>query len=314
LVARIRRGRGPSRTVPGPVVAAGRGLLRRRRFCLGKGPWVASSRARTPWERPTFRLQHGRVGGVPSGRSDRRDRTPPPRARRARRARAYIPGRSAEEVMERFHIRTVIKLGSNENPLGSPPRRKALIRSLDRIHTIRTATAPGCASGSRNGWALPAHFCFANGVDNVLTCVGLAYLDAGDRCVRRRADLPPPTSAWPGPRRHPGRGPASRLAVRCPGDRGGRRRGRRPCSSAPEQPHGLGPASREVRELLERIRGGPRRPGRRLRGVGGRSRVPDRSPCSAATPTSWCCGPSRIYGWRASASATLSPRPRSSAR
>src|SRR5207302_7643956 len=97
----------------------------------------------------------------------------------------YIPGRSAEEVMERFHIRTVIKLGSNENPLGLSPRvRRALIRSLDRIHHYPDGDCTRLRERLAERLGLsPAHFCVANGVDNVLTCVGLAYLDAGDRCV-----------------------------------------------------------------------------------------------------------------------------------
>jgi histidinol-phosphate aminotransferase len=109
-----------------------------------------------------------------------------PRARSALAAlEPYIPGRSAEEVVERFGLTTVTKLGSNENPLGISPRvREALIQSLDSIHhypdgectRLRTRLA------ERLGLS-PAHFFFANGVDNVLTCVGLAFLDAGERCV-----------------------------------------------------------------------------------------------------------------------------------
>ena len=87
--------------------------------------------------------------------------------------------------MERFGLTRVVKLGSNENPLGPSPRvREALIQALDRIHhypdgectTLRRRLA------ERLGLT-PAHFCVANGVDNVLTCLGLAYLDPGDRCV-----------------------------------------------------------------------------------------------------------------------------------
>jgi histidinol-phosphate aminotransferase len=36
--------------------------------------------------------------------------------------RPYEPGLSAEDVQERFGLRRVVKLGSNENPLGSSPR------------------------------------------------------------------------------------------------------------------------------------------------------------------------------------------------
>jgi len=109
-----------------------------------------------------------------------------PRARSALAAlEPYIPGRSAEEVTERFHITTVTKLGSNENPLGLSPRvRDALIRSLDRIHHYPDGDCTRLRRRLADRLGLtPAHLCCANGVDNVLTCVGLAYLDPGERCV-----------------------------------------------------------------------------------------------------------------------------------
>jgi len=111
---------------------------------------------------------------------------PHPRARKALAAlEPYIPGRSAEEVMERYALREVAKLGSNENPLGISSRvRDALIAAIDRVHHYPD---PECARLRRQMAARlglsPDHLVFANGVDNVLTCLGLAFLDAGDRCV-----------------------------------------------------------------------------------------------------------------------------------
>jgi histidinol-phosphate aminotransferase len=97
----------------------------------------------------------------------------------------YVPGLSAEEIKERYHLEAVAKLGSNENPLGVSPRvRRALIEAIDRVHQYPD---PECGSlrqlaAARLG-VPPDHLFFANGVDNVLTCLGLAFLDAGDRCV-----------------------------------------------------------------------------------------------------------------------------------
>jgi histidinol-phosphate aminotransferase len=97
----------------------------------------------------------------------------------------YVPGRSAEDVMERFGLTEVAKLGSNENPLGLSPRvREALIRSLDRIHHYPDGECTGLRRRLAARLELTsAHFCVANGVDNVLTCLGLAFLDTGDRVV-----------------------------------------------------------------------------------------------------------------------------------
>jgi histidinol-phosphate aminotransferase len=109
-----------------------------------------------------------------------------PHARKALAAlHPYVPGRSAEEVMELYDLPRVVKLGSNENPLGLSPRvRTALIAALDRIHHY----PDGESTRLRQQLAVrlgvtPAHLFCANGVDNVLTCLGLAFLDPGDRCV-----------------------------------------------------------------------------------------------------------------------------------
>lgn len=97
----------------------------------------------------------------------------------------YVPGRSAEEVMELYHPPRVVKLGSNENPLGLSPRvRTALIAALDQIHHYPDGACTRLRRqlASRLG-VTPAHLFCANGVDNVLTCLGLAFLDPGDRCA-----------------------------------------------------------------------------------------------------------------------------------
>lgn len=97
----------------------------------------------------------------------------------------YVPGRSAEDVRKQYGLSTVAKLGSNENPLGISRRiRDAILGVIDGVHQYPD---PTCASlrrrlAERYGLT-PDHVCVANGVDNVLTCLGLAFLDAGDRCV-----------------------------------------------------------------------------------------------------------------------------------
>ncbi len=87
--------------------------------------------------------------------------------------------------MERYRVREITKLGSNENPLGVSPRVKdAILSALDRIHHYPD---PECVHLRRRLAArlgvTPEHLMVANGVDNVLTGFGLAFLDPGDRCV-----------------------------------------------------------------------------------------------------------------------------------
>ncbi|HET7264877.1 MAG TPA: histidinol-phosphate transaminase [bacterium] len=111
---------------------------------------------------------------------------PHPLARKALAAiEPYVPGRSAEDVRREFGLASVAKLGSNENPLGvSPKIRGALLAAIDGVHQYPDPTSASLRRrvAARFG-VTPEHVCVANGVDNVLTCLGLAFLDTGDRCV-----------------------------------------------------------------------------------------------------------------------------------
>jgi histidinol-phosphate aminotransferase len=97
----------------------------------------------------------------------------------------YVPGRSAEDVRKQYGLSTVAKLGSNENPLGVSRRiRDALLSVIDGVHQYPDPTCAALRRRLAERYGLtPDHVCVANGVDNVLTCLGLAFLDAGERCV-----------------------------------------------------------------------------------------------------------------------------------
>ncbi|WP_456472391.1 histidinol-phosphate transaminase [Methanocaldococcus sp.] len=52
-----------------------------------------------------------------------------------RKMKPYVPGRSKEEIMRKYNLKRIIKLGSNENPWGTSERAKeAIKRELNRIH------------------------------------------------------------------------------------------------------------------------------------------------------------------------------------
>ncbi len=46
----------------------------------------------------------------------------------------YVPGTSIEEVRRRLGLDRIIKLASNENPLGSSPKAMAALGTIDRLH------------------------------------------------------------------------------------------------------------------------------------------------------------------------------------
>ena len=54
---------------------------------------------------------------------------PPPVPERVRRLQPYVPGKPVEEVQREFGLDEVIKLASNENPLGPSPLAIAAIRA-----------------------------------------------------------------------------------------------------------------------------------------------------------------------------------------
>lgn len=61
---------------------------------------------------------------------------PPKPRKEIKNFQPYIPGRPIEEIKNRFGIRTVYKLASNENPLGCPKKtvRRIILKLIDSLH------------------------------------------------------------------------------------------------------------------------------------------------------------------------------------
>ena len=56
--------------------------------------------------------------------------------------RPYVPGKPIEETQREFNLKKVIKLASNENPLGpSPLAKKAVQAELRDLHRYPDASA-----------------------------------------------------------------------------------------------------------------------------------------------------------------------------
>lgn len=96
--------------------------------------------------------------------------------------RAYSPGKPIEEVQRELGLERVIKLASNENPLGPPPGAIAAVQSAATNmnlypdasgHALRTALA------KRHG--LPfEQVVLGNGSDELIHLLGLVLLDGPD--------------------------------------------------------------------------------------------------------------------------------------
>jgi histidinol-phosphate aminotransferase len=55
----------------------------------------------------------------------------------------YVPGKSIEEIRERFGLAKVVKLASNENPLGASPKAVEAFHGIaDSLHLYPRGDAP----------------------------------------------------------------------------------------------------------------------------------------------------------------------------
>ena len=104
----------------------------------------------------------------------------------------YSPGRPIEEVQREYGLEDVIKLASNENPLGPSPRAvEAIKEALPRLnlypdgqsYTLRHALAEFLDLE-------PDQLAVGNGADGIIMETCMAYLDQGDEVVVSRSSFP----------------------------------------------------------------------------------------------------------------------------
>jgi len=97
----------------------------------------------------------------------------------------YVPGKPVEEVERELNISGVIKLASNENPLGPSPRAlQALEEYLPRLNFYPDGNCYYLKQdlAARLGVEMD-QVVFGNGADELITLVGAAYLDPGDEVL-----------------------------------------------------------------------------------------------------------------------------------
>lgn len=97
----------------------------------------------------------------------------------------YVPGMSIEQVREQFGLKDIIKLASNENPLGPSPQALAAMQSaMADLHTYPDGAARRLVAALSHRFELPEnHFIVGNGSDGVIKLMAEAYLEAGDDIV-----------------------------------------------------------------------------------------------------------------------------------
>jgi histidinol-phosphate aminotransferase len=97
----------------------------------------------------------------------------------------YSPGRPMEEVERELGIDDVLKLASNENPLGpSPMALQAIREALQGLHRYPDGGCYALRQGlSRRLGVKPEELCFGNGSNELLELVTRAFLGPGDEAV-----------------------------------------------------------------------------------------------------------------------------------
>ena len=101
----------------------------------------------------------------------------------------YVPGKPIEETQREFKLRRVVKLASNENPLGpSPKALQAIRRAVASTHRYPDASGYQLkqALAVKNGLA-PEQFILGNGSEEIMDFMIRTYCVPGDAIVTSQA-------------------------------------------------------------------------------------------------------------------------------
>jgi len=108
------------------------------------------------------------------------------------RIRPYVPGKPIDEVKRRYGLEDVIKLASNENPLGvSPKALEAMAAALSGVNLYPDGSSYALREALSERFALPIDsIAVGNGADDLILQISIAYLDQGDSVIVSRSSFP----------------------------------------------------------------------------------------------------------------------------
>jgi len=97
----------------------------------------------------------------------------------------YVPGKPIEELQRELGLTRVIKLASNENPLGSSPKAlTALYEGKSALHRYPDGGAFRLREALANHWKVTLdHVILGNGSDEILGLLARTFLAPGDEAV-----------------------------------------------------------------------------------------------------------------------------------
>jgi histidinol-phosphate aminotransferase len=99
--------------------------------------------------------------------------------------RPYVPGKPIEELQRELGLARVIKLASNENPLGPSPKALAVINdSAATLHRYPDGGAFRLREALADRWKVTSdHIILGNGSDEILGLLARTFLSPGDEAV-----------------------------------------------------------------------------------------------------------------------------------
>jgi histidinol-phosphate aminotransferase len=99
--------------------------------------------------------------------------------------KAYVPGKPMEDVMREYGLTEVVKLASNENPLGPSP--KALEAMREALDSVNFYPDGACLELTQKLAAKlnvdPDGIIFANGEDNIISLISKTFLNDGEEMI-----------------------------------------------------------------------------------------------------------------------------------
>jgi histidinol-phosphate aminotransferase len=102
------------------------------------------------------------------------------------RLRPYVPGKPIEEVEREFGITDIVKLASNENPLGpSPKALEAMREALEKAALYPDGSCFFLKNALAKHWEVrPEELIVGNGSDELIHYIGVTFLTSGDEVIQ----------------------------------------------------------------------------------------------------------------------------------
>ena len=103
-----------------------------------------------------------------------------------RRLKPYSPGKPIEEVEREYGITDIVKLASNENPLGPSPKAvEAMRKALEKVSLYPDGICFYLKKALAKHWNVAEEqIIVGNGSDELIHYIGVTFLSAGDEVIQ----------------------------------------------------------------------------------------------------------------------------------